>query len=346
MRAPANQELDEPGLESYAELRAEFETSARARAVLERSIEIAGRQVQMRLVGEPIAAWIDPTLGHLASKSVGSSPRLTVDLFPGASGQPGSDGAGRISTSADGRFLSQSVGGCYYLLDRTERRLVGSICSLEEIPSWERVKPLSVPVTTWLNDDGLSVIHAGLVSLGGQGVLFAGPSGTGKSTCALACAVAGFDFLGDDCIILDVQHGTGSANNCIGYSLYSTGALDAAHLEKFASPLVHTNGATASRGKQLIALHVAQHIQTVPQSKIRAIMLPRLTQEERSVIRPAAKSDALRLLAPSSIIKRAVPAGRTLARLAALVNLVPSYWLDMSHHPADIPKAIAALITP
>jgi hypothetical protein len=330
----------EPSQRTYATLCAELARSARECAVFDRSIEIAGWDVQLQLVGDQVAAWIDPPLTHLASKARGPSPRLTIHLFRRDSND--SETADHVATSTDGRFLRQRVGACDYLLDRTERRLIGSIGSLGEIPAWELVKPLSVPLTTWLSDDGLSLIHAGLVSLDGEGVLFAGPSGAGKSTCALACAVGGFDFLGDDCIIFDLP----TPQECIGYSLYSTSALDAAHLEKFASPpLVQATTGTASRGKKLIAMNGAEHVQTVRQSRIRAIVLPRLTHAPRSVIRPAAKGEALRILAPSSIIKRAVPASRTLSRLAALVNLVPSYWLDMSHKPADIPPTIAPLLT-
>jgi hypothetical protein len=351
MGQPSNEQQEGPEQPTYAAMRAAFERAARGCAVLDRTIEIAGREVGLRLAGQRIAAWIDPALDHLAEKPRGPAPRLTIHLFLRESEAAGSNGvgdsatAGRISTSADGRFLRQQVGGCAYLLDRRERQMAGSIGAVDEIPSWELVKPLSVPLTTWLNDEGLSVVHAGLVSRGG-GALFAGPSGSGKSTCAFACAAGGFQFLGDDCIILDLTPSADAPSNCTGYSLYSTGALDGDHLEQFASPpLVQAAAGTASRGKKLIALNAAEQIQTIRKSSIRAIVLPRLTDEPHSVIRPAAKGDALRILAPSSIIKRAVPAGRTLSRLAALVNLVPSYWLDMSHNPADIPEAIAPLIS-
>ena len=42
------------------------------------------------------------------------------------------------------------------------------------------------------------VLHAGFVANPGHGVLFAGKAGAGKTTAALSCVWAGFDYLGDD----------------------------------------------------------------------------------------------------------------------------------------------------
>jgi hypothetical protein len=47
------------------------------------------------------------------------------------------------------------------------------------------------------------VIHAGVVSIGGSGILLPGPSGTGKTTAAALLTVDGFDYLSDDIAIVD-----------------------------------------------------------------------------------------------------------------------------------------------
>jgi hypothetical protein len=338
----------EANLQAYRSLRAEFDSAARANPAVAEMMEIAGYLVQSQLVGEPLALWFHRALGHLASDHSAASAHLTIRLFlrdcgPRPENSTGdSNAAGSIYSSVDGRFIRQKVMGADYLLDRTELQLVGSIEAMESIPPWEAVKPLATPLMIWLSDLGLNAIHAGLVARHGEGVLFAGPSGSGKSTCALACASQGFDFLGDDCVILDPR----APANCWGYSLYATSALEANHLEQFASPLLQSKGGEASRGKQLIALRGAAQVRTGRRASIRAIVFPRLTASAHSLIRPATKAEALRQMAPSSVIKRAVPAKSTLAGLAALVNLVPSYWLDMSHHPRDIPETLLPLIGP
>jgi hypothetical protein len=49
---------------------------------------------------------------------------------------------------------------------------------------------------------GLFFLHAGCVSIEGQGAILPGQSGKGKSTLTLALVRKGFDFLGDDVVFL------------------------------------------------------------------------------------------------------------------------------------------------
>jgi hypothetical protein len=48
-------------------------------------------------------------------------------------------------------------------------------------------------------------VHAAAVALRGHALLFAAPSGTGKSTLAYACHAAGLDILGDDHVRVQLE---------------------------------------------------------------------------------------------------------------------------------------------
>src|SRR5262249_49065941 len=61
-----------------------------------------------------------------------------------------------------------------------------------------RAHPGAPALSAWLAGRGLQVLHAAAVAFAGRGVLLVGPGGAGKTTAALACALAGGDFLGDD----------------------------------------------------------------------------------------------------------------------------------------------------
>jgi hypothetical protein len=50
---------------------------------------------------------------------------------------------------------------------------------------------------------GRTVFHATSVAIGGKGVGFVAPAGTGKSTLAASFALAGNPLLSDDCLVLD-----------------------------------------------------------------------------------------------------------------------------------------------
>jgi serine kinase of HPr protein (carbohydrate metabolism regulator) len=53
----------------------------------------------------------------------------------------------------------------------------------------------------------LSVLQAGCVAIGGRGILIAGPSGSGKSSLALALIDRGAVLVGDDGVVLSVHAG-------------------------------------------------------------------------------------------------------------------------------------------
>jgi len=61
---------------------------------------------------------------------------------------------------------------------------------------------LTLPLLEILKHHERFAVHAGGAALGAHAVLFPGDSGAGKSTIALACVRAGWEFLGDDLVLL------------------------------------------------------------------------------------------------------------------------------------------------
>jgi hypothetical protein len=61
-------------------------------------------------------------------------------------------------------------------------------------------------------------------------------------------------------------------------------------------------------------------------------------------VRRASRAEALARLAPSSVLRRAVPAERNLRQIAQLVASMPVYWLDMRRGPEDIPEAVDGML--
>ena len=71
-----------------------------------------------------------------------------------------------------------------------------------------------------LTAPGSRLGHAGAVGTEGGGILVAGPSGAGKSTVTMACLSAGFDFAGDDHVLL-----TFGEDGVVAHALYGTAKL-------------------------------------------------------------------------------------------------------------------------
>ena len=73
------------------------------------------------------------------------------------------------------------------------------------IPIWDWGTPLRVILNEWAKLHGLFLAHSGAVGLPDGGVIFAGKSGSGKSTSALACLGHGaLLYAGDDYSLLSV----------------------------------------------------------------------------------------------------------------------------------------------
>ena len=73
-------------------------------------------------------------------------------------------------------------------------------------------------------------------------------------------------------------------------------------------------------------------------ARVRAVVLPRVTSGDEMSLTRISGAEALLALAPSSVLKRAVPAAATLARTAALLRSVPAYRLEMGPVEAIAPR--------
>jgi hypothetical protein len=138
----------------------------------------------------------------------------------------------------------------------------------------------------------------------------------------VAALLDGFDFLGDDCVAVDQLR---------GFSVFGSSCIERDHLQRFR--LGRTIDETRGDGKDVLPLSRWFADRLVPSTTIRAIVLPRVAHGDAVTIERVSAREALLALAPSSILKRAVPPAEALARIARLVRNVPAYRLEMG--PVD-----------
>jgi hypothetical protein len=245
--------------------------------------------------------------------------------------------------SADGRFAFSRLSHSLSCLDREEARIVGFVDDARCLSLYERGRPLHVPLSIWHADRGVPLIHAGLVSQRGMGLLFAGSAGAGKTTAALSCLCAGFDYLGDDLVGLET-----ASEVFLGHSLYGSSFVDPRSFRWFSPICGHSiQGGHAGEEKQLAFLTeiFAARMQRV--CEIRAVVLLRLPRDscQRPDVHPASKAEALLALAPSSLLIGVLSPGVSgFEALARLVESVPCYWLEPGSDVGRIPSEVGRLI--
>ncbi|MDQ6827320.1 MAG: hypothetical protein M3081_00460, partial [Gemmatimonadota bacterium] len=169
-----------------------------------------------------------------------------------------------------------------------------------------------------------------------------GSNGAGKSTSSLACLNGGLDFLSDDHVGIE-ERPDGAFT---GHSVFGSTRLEPAHLLNFPTlvPLA-IDSSDLVEFKSLI--HVAESMpeRMRASAPISAIALPMVVDAEDSRVRPASRAEALRALAPSTLMQ--MPFGATKNRFGALARLVagvPAFRLELGRNIDGIAPRVAELI--
>lgn len=318
----------------------------------------AGRPARLRVAGHGLSQKIAEAFRHLLAKENPSGADLTIDLWDESdtsvscpmNSEPVEQRLlnstsyvefGLILGSLDDRFIGAQRPQVVAWFDRLDRHIVGWVSRHDQLSLYDRGKPLHFPLLLWHSDQGAEVVHAALISKNGEGMLLAGKGGAGKSTAALACLEAGFDYLGDDYIGLQAcEDGT-----FVGHSLYSATWLMADQLVRFPCLIPHAiYPQRPDQEKTLVLLSRTFPRQLSAVASIRALVLPRITSNPSLQIRPASRAEALFALAPSSIILRPSSGAVTLNKLARLAEQVPCYWLEMGRDLTEISHRVEDLL--
>lgn len=309
----------------------------------------AGQPVHIRIVGRALAEKITHPFSHLQTTGPALiTPQLTIDLWDEnetgircQTALPNQDSRWTDVTavSSDHRFIGHRQPNTFACLDRTTNHIIGSIGWNEPIGVYERAKPLSRLLVEWHNDQKIQVIHAGLIARNGRGVLFAGKSGSGKSTSSLACLCAGFHYLSEDFVGLR-QSSDGSFQ---GYSLYNSVFLEIGHLTRFPHLLPYViKGRPTEEKSAVILSHVfPERIERVV--PIQALLIPCVVDARESKISPASKGQALLALGPSSLFQIPSRRMRGFEKLAQLIERLPCYWLEAGCDLDSIPRCVEEL---
>lgn len=202
-----------------------------------------------------------------------------------------------------------------------------------------RSRPVLPPIHAHLADNAWAPVHAGAVGRHGKMLLLAGPGGSGKSTAAIACAAAGWDYAGDDFVLVEPQRGAIEP-------IYTSARVRPATAEAFPEFVAKTQvGVTHDFGDPRHELRLPLAGVRIVGGQIAAILLPR---------RSGAKAPAIRRAGPAETFYAVVEATRLqlpgfrdnlASKLAALVRSAPSFVVDTGTDPRAIPAMLSRLLS-
>jgi hypothetical protein len=319
-------------------------------------LEMAGLRVRLRPAGDGLRAGLLAPFEHLACQEAGD-PDLTISLFDTAStgieppaplwepiaAAPGTNPVARLRSeracvlaAAGSRGLTAALPG--------EGVAVFHLPDAAAIPASERAAPIREALQLLMAERGRLMTHAGAVGRDGRGALLVGRGGSGKSTLALSCAIAGMEIVADDYVLLE-------PDSLTAHAMQSTAKLTEDSAARLGIPVSAMGPAgfeptLEGPAKALIDIRGLAPGRMKRRLEIVAVVAPAVPPESalEPSLRRISAGDALRAVAPSTIVQAGFGGDGSLVTLADLVRRVPGYSLELSPEPAANAAAVDRLV--
>lgn len=333
-----------------------FAAAAAASAVETIDLCLAGHRVCLRVAGPLLAAQLRrafrTSIADDAAQYRGNRLALTIDAWDrehtgiGCPGVPCAPeavdplGGGLLAQFGRAAVIRFERAHTISALDRARAELFHCVHSAGDADVHQRSKPFPELLAIWYRDRGVHQLHAGLVARDGRGVAFAGARGSGKTTATIACSLAGFDFLGDDHVGIEL-----SPDGAAGHAFYACIRADdelASRFPDFAAARVAPIGRWERKG--MVCMAELPACRTARVTRIAAIVLPEVRGAGPGRLIAVDRATALRRLAPSTLLVPLGGGARGLGVLAELVRRVPSYRLEIGESVREIPLRIGELL--
>ncbi len=330
----------------FESIHARYLEAARAVGEIEHVIRVAGTTVRLRFAGERLVPQIMPALEHLRADP-GAGPEVTFCLWDSESTAVAMPPAPCEKSCFTDRgdiwgFASARIRTAFHyydfsvnLLDLDRRVAVYWVNGLSSLPYWSRSSPLRTLFHWWLEEHGAQLVHAAAVATAGGALLLTGKGGAGKSTTALACLRAGFDYLADDYVIVQLEP------EPTVHCLYATAKVDgdrAGWFPELADQVVNPD--RLGDEKAVIQLHPALGRRLRPTAPLRAILLPRIRDGVPTALVEAEPEEVLHAARFTTMSQLPCAGRRTHDNLGRLCATLPGYTLELGRDLAAIPAVV------
>jgi hypothetical protein len=289
------------------------ETAARAQ------LRIAGVDLAFDIADPDIAAALLPALRHHVRPVGGRELPLTrlivwsspLEPFPWNTRHLGRGGAVEGFSYGSVRAVAAADNTSLVLWDGERHLACCWFAGVSGVTRWDRAAPLRTALHFVLSSPERQLVHGAVVGAGGRGALLAGPGGSGKSATTLACLQAGLEVVGDDYAVVELVGRR-------AWNLYGSIKVG----EREPGPGGRDDRRTLILGHDLPG--------TPSESlELAALLLPRVVGGSRSSLAMASPAEALRALAPSTLIQAPYEDQPSLGILAHLARAVPAYHLEL-----------------
>jgi hypothetical protein len=187
----------------------------------------------------------------------------------------------------------------------------------------------------WAAANGLRILHAGCVGTADGAALVVGRGGSGKSSTAVLAALAGLHFVSDDYCLFE------GAPEPVAHTLFGTAKLHVDHLDRFPRLSIDAVLRPTEPGeKAILLMEQAAPGRVAARLPIRSVLAARVTGVSRPELVPISAAEALRFLAPSTLMQLYRDDSSACGDLAALARRLPCWRLELGGGLDAVPDVL------
>lgn len=194
-----------------------------------------------------------------------------------------------------------------------------------------RAAPLLQTLSWWLERRNCIVAHAAAVGICGTGVLLTGRGGSGKSTTALHCLIAGMQYVSDDyCAV------TSDARGWNAYHLYNTGKIASDNLHRLPASV---SGQLDDIGIDKRVIFIEPGLSVARTLRLTAVIVPQICPGDAR-LEPLSVLKAVQALALSTVFQTLGDDVNRVRLLTQLCRDLPCMSLRLGDDPTVLPQVL------
>jgi hypothetical protein len=335
----------------FQQLESIFAKSCKKLKVQEQlNLDLAGNNITIKTAGDTLQSFVCRALLHLpqvTSPDIGLEimvwdeldsnihlPQPPNELFVHPNGKKYSQ------NTLDGYFIiyyeNKTI---FHLYDLEANRAIVCIRDVHKLPNYFLAAPFFEVFKLWSKKSGFNILHAGCIANNEHAIIIVGKGGMGKSTTSIQSLIGGLNYLSDDYVL--VKFG----DNPMAYSIFCSGKLHTDHLKNFPTvSKIAFNKNEEIYDKPLMFLNEIYPDQIQLQSPIKAIIAPQLNNEKESFFESLSSFEALKALAPSTILQLRLGNNMDLKIMADFTKSTKCFKLFLGRDLNGIPPIVNELL--
>jgi hypothetical protein len=227
----------------------------------------------------------------------------------------------------------------FFIYDIDTNIAIVCIKDAEQLPNYFLSQPFFRILKLWAKQVNLTILHAGCIADDKQSVLLVGKGGSGKSTSSLQSLIGGLNYISDDYVLVSL------GDNPVAYSIYCSGKLHLNHLKHFPQlEQIAIRGKYDKENKPILYLNELFKGQIINKSPIKAIVTPNVISNEKSTVDYISSFEALKALAPSTLIQLNLGDEGAFAKMADLTKTLACFRLNLGSDFTTIAPIIKSIL--